>query len=62
MSYRSEDDDFHVHGREMYWRPSGRISDSKITGAMLEKALKLPATMRNLTTVRKLAALHPAKK
>jgi uncharacterized protein (DUF1697 family) len=62
MGYRSEEDDFHVHGREVYWLPSGRSSDSKFSGAVLEKALRMPATMRNMTTVRKLAALHPAPK
>ena len=62
MSYRSEDDDFHVRGREIYWLPGGRVSDSKFSGAVLEKAIRLPGTMRNMTTVRKLAALHPAPK
>jgi uncharacterized protein (DUF1697 family) len=62
MSHRSEDDDFHVHGREIYWLPGGRMSDSKFSGAVLEKAIRMPATMRNMTTVRKLAALHPTAK
>ena len=62
MSYRSADDDFQVQGREIYWLPGGRMSDSKFSGAVLEKAIRMPATMRNMTTVRKLAALHPATK
>jgi uncharacterized protein (DUF1697 family) len=60
MSYRTEVDDFHVHGREIYWRPASRVSASTFSGAVLEKAIRMPATMRNVTTVRKLAALHPA--
>lgn len=48
-----------VHNRELYWRRHGRISDSTITGAALEKALGAPMTMRNITTVRRLAAKYP---
>jgi uncharacterized protein (DUF1697 family) len=53
----SDDDRFAVHGRELYWWTRGRLSDSRITGAQLEKAMRQPGTSRNLTTVRKLAAM-----
>jgi uncharacterized protein (DUF1697 family) len=58
LALRSEADDFHVAGREAYWlrRAAGQ---TKFTGAALEKALRLPATMRNMTTVRKLCTLYP---
>lgn len=52
-------DDFRVIGRELYWRCRVRTSDSKVSGARLEKALSAPATLRNITTVRKLAAKYP---
>ncbi len=52
-------DEFHVYGRELYWLCRTRISDSKISGAMLEKVTGAPMTMRNVTTVRKLAARYP---
>jgi uncharacterized protein (DUF1697 family) len=51
-------DDFRVIGRELYWRCRVRTSDSKVSGARLEKALSAPATLRNITTVRKLAAKY----
>jgi len=51
----TEIDDLHVHGRELYWLRHTRIHESKITGAQLEKVLGGPATMRNVTTVRRLA-------
>ncbi|MBC8164203.1 MAG: DUF1697 domain-containing protein [Roseiflexaceae bacterium] len=51
-------DEFRVHGREAYWRRRGTPSQSAITGAQLERALELPATQRNITTVRKLAAKY----
>ena len=62
LGYRSEDDDFAVHGREVYWFPRSRAGGSKFSGNVLEKALKMPSTMRNANTVRRLAALHPAGK
>jgi uncharacterized protein (DUF1697 family) len=51
---RSAFDDFELVDREMYWRMRGKLTDSKITGAKLERVLG-PMTMRNVTTVRKLA-------
>lgn len=50
-------DAFIARGRELYWRISGRVSDSKITNARLERTLSLEVTFRNITTVRKLAEL-----
>ena len=54
---RTPDDEFDFLGRELYWLRRGNISDSKITGPMMVKALGLVGTMRNATTVRKLAEL-----
>ena len=52
----SDADDFHVHDRELYWRVHVSFSQSKVTGARLEKALGQPTTLRKHTTVEKLAA------
>ncbi len=60
MALRTEVDDFHLHGRELYWLRRIRLSESAFSGALIEKTIKLPATMRNVTTVRKLAAKYPA--
>lgn len=54
---RTEMDDLHVHGREMYWLSRGRISESKVWRTPFEKVIGGPGTMRNITTVRKLADL-----
>ena len=48
-------DDFHVEGREIYWRTRGRSSDSKIKPAAFSRAVGMPGTARNVTTVRRLA-------
>ena len=60
MSQRSAFDDFHVHDREVYWLCRVKFADSKYSGGLLEKILGVPATFRNVNTVRKLAAKYPA--
>ena len=56
---RTETDEFKVHGREAYWLCRTRISESPGRGARLVKALREPGTMRNSTTMRRLAAKYP---
>jgi uncharacterized protein (DUF1697 family) len=58
QSHASDVDEFRIIGREVFWLCRVRISDSKFTGARLEKVLASPATFRNVTTVRKLAAKY----
>lgn len=58
LNFRNEVDDFHVHEREIYWLCHRKISESKFSGALLEKTVGMPATVRNSTTVRKLAAKY----
>jgi len=60
LACRTEVDDFHIYEREAYWLCRIRSSDSMFSGALLEKTLGMPATLRNITTVRKLAAKYPA--
>jgi uncharacterized protein (DUF1697 family) len=55
---RTSDDEFHVVGREFLWLCRIRTPDSKVWQHPAIKALKLPTmTMRNMTSLRKLAAL-----
>ncbi len=58
LSLHLETDDFHLHGREVYWLLRRKFSDSEFTGARLEKILGMPVTLRNSTTVKKLAAKY----
>jgi uncharacterized protein (DUF1697 family) len=60
LAFRTAIDDFHIHEREVYWLCRTRMGDSTFSGALLEKAIGMPATMRNITTVRRLAAKYPA--
>jgi uncharacterized protein (DUF1697 family) len=55
---RSAVDDFAFDGQMMYWLR--RNSDSKFSGAALERALEQPTTVRNVSTVIKLVKAHIA--
>jgi uncharacterized protein (DUF1697 family) len=57
MAFRSTVNDFHVHGREVYWLCRTRTTQSGFSGALLEKAVGMPTTLRNANTVRRIAAL-----
>jgi len=50
--------EFHVHGCEVYWLSRTLLSESTFSAALLEKTLGTPATLRNATTVRRLAAKY----
>jgi uncharacterized protein (DUF1697 family) len=58
MAIESPADLFRVRGRELYWLLRGGFSDSKFAGGAIEKMLGVRATVRNITTVRKLAAKY----
>lgn len=52
-------DEFHVNAREVYWLCRlPRTSDSTVGGKPLQKAIAQSTTFRNVTTVKKLAALR----
>ncbi|MEW5987574.1 MAG: DUF1697 domain-containing protein [Chloroflexota bacterium] len=58
LAFTSADDEFHVAGREVYWLCRTRMSESAFSGALLEKTLNMPATLRNATTIKKIAAKY----
>jgi len=60
LSLRTGYDDFRVEGRELYWLCRGRSSDSPVGWPVVAKTIGTPSTMRNLTTVEKLAAMFAA--
>ncbi len=55
LDLASEVDDFHVCGREVYWLCRTKMSESRFSGAQLEKTFGMRATFRNSTTVKKIA-------
>jgi uncharacterized protein (DUF1697 family) len=59
LALATDVDRFRVTGRELYWRRLVRNMESLRLGARLERVLGVPMTMRNATTVRKLAERAP---
>ncbi|MGI8785798.1 MAG: DUF1697 domain-containing protein [Acidobacteriota bacterium] len=51
-------DDFHVYGREVYWLCRKNLGESEVPGVLFGKALGMPATLRNSTTVKKIASKY----
>ncbi|MBE7557039.1 MAG: DUF1697 domain-containing protein [Anaerolineales bacterium] len=58
LSFSNEVDEFQLNGREVYWLSRRKLGDSQFSGALLEKTLGLPATVRNSNTVKKMAAKY----
>lgn len=48
--------EFHFNNKELYWLCRKNFSDSGITGKTLETALRIETTIRNSTTIKKMAA------
>jgi uncharacterized protein (DUF1697 family) len=60
VAMSNETDHVVVHDRELYWHIRGRMADSTLGAPVFEKALgSVPATVRNLNTVRRLAEKYP---
>src|SRR4051794_41183665 len=45
---RTRNEALHVHGREFYWMSTVGLGRSEFTGAVLEKTLAAPATIRSI--------------
>ena len=58
MTFRTEIDDFHTKGREIYWLCRKRQSESTFSNANMERKLKIRSTFRGINTVVRLAAKH----
>lgn len=57
LSLATEEDRLAIRGRELYWLPSGRMSDSTLDLKGLESLLG-PWTMRTKDTIEQIAAKH----
>jgi uncharacterized protein (DUF1697 family) len=54
MGFKTDVDEFHVYGREVYWLCQIRTSDSKFPAKKFEKAIGGEITWRNMNTVMRL--------
>ncbi len=60
MAFKTDVDDFHTNGREVYWLCKVGQSDSKFNNARFEKALKIRCTFRGINTIMRLTDKYPA--
>jgi uncharacterized protein (DUF1697 family) len=51
-------DEFASNGREVYWLRHGKFSDSLISPAKLEKVMRMPGTVRNINTLRRILSKY----
>jgi len=58
MTLRTDIDDFHIHEREIYWLCREKQSGSKISNALIEKAIGRKSTLRGANTIQKMAAKY----
>jgi uncharacterized protein (DUF1697 family) len=56
MALRTDDDDFHVNGREIYWICRTGQGVSKFSNALFERMVKARTTFRGMNTMTRLAA------
>ena len=59
MSLKTDLDDFHVNGRELYWCSRAKQSESTFSNRVCERAIQCQTTFRNRNTVARLAAKYP---
>lgn len=58
LALRSPVDEFHVHGREMYWLCRVSILESKVSDKVLGKAFPVASTARNMNTIRRIVSKY----
>ena len=58
MTLKTDIDDFHVHGREVYWLCQAKQSESTFSNTRFERTLRKQTTLRGISTIRKLAAQY----
>lgn len=58
MALKTEVDDLHVRGREIYWLAQKKQSESTISNVAFNKALGMPTTVRGANTVKQMTAKY----
>lgn len=63
MALQTPTDEFHVHGREVYWLCRTLQGESTVNNVRVERAIRAKITFRGTSTVARMAAkyLRPAK-
>jgi uncharacterized protein (DUF1697 family) len=55
MGLKTAIDDFHLHGRELYWMCRKRQNESTFTNVRFERVVKVRTTFRGVNTIARLA-------
>jgi uncharacterized protein (DUF1697 family) len=58
LTLRTDIDDFHVNGREVYWLCRKKQSESKFSNVVFEKTIGRQTTFRGINTIKKMAAKY----
>jgi uncharacterized protein (DUF1697 family) len=58
LALHTDIDNFHMHGREVYWLCRRKQSESTFSNAVLEKTIGQASTIRGMTTIQKMAAKY----
>ena len=58
LALKTDIDDFHVQGREIYWLCRKKQSESTFSNAVLEKSIGRSSTLRGAKTIQKMAAKY----
>jgi len=56
LGLRTDDDAFHVNGREVYWKCATGQAESKVSNVLFENVVGRKITFRGMRTVERLAA------
>jgi uncharacterized protein (DUF1697 family) len=62
LALSTDTDEFHVHGREIYWLRRKKQGESSFSTPPLEKTLGRPFTIRGANTVKKMAVKYASTK
>ena len=58
MALKTDIDDFHVNGREVYWLCKKRQGESRFSNVAFEKAVRVRSTFRGVNTICRLVAKY----
>ena len=59
LKLKTDIDDLHIQGSEIYWLCVKGVGGSKIPSGLFERTLKAKVTFRGVRTMEKLAAKYP---
>ena len=59
MALKTDIDDFHVRGREVYWLCLKKQSESTFSNVLMERTLGRQSTFRGINTIHKMAGKYP---